>query len=176
MSAPVKVIHPRKLHAMLVACPTPETRAAAALEFMRGCTVAEGGFLFLRRSDEQLALVASCRERDPSPGLIDEVTRVWQLKQRAPGTDQTTIAVSGSVHRLRMPEEKSVWTSPAGEVFEHRLLAVDRGGRWLPVGLAMLMVPHNGDLLPMRHVHVAAVCDALLDAGDVMVPAPPVPV
>jgi hypothetical protein len=156
---------------MLTACPSRETRATAALEFLRACTVAPGGFLFLTHRDDRLELAASSRERNPSPGLLDEVARVWKQKERAPGSDQTTIGVSGSLHRLRPTDEKSVWTSPAGEAFEHRLLSVDRAGQWIPVGIAMLALPENGTLLPMRHVHVAALCEALLDAGDVANPA-----
>lgn len=169
MSHPVKVLHPRKLYSMLVACPSGETRATAALEFLRGCTVASGGFLFLGRAD-QVVLAAASREREASAALIEEVARIWRQKKRAPGSDQTTIGVSGSLHRLRPAEEKPGWTSPTGEVYDHRLLSVDRGTHWIPVGIAMLAVPQGGTLLPLRHVHVAALCDALLDSGDVVIP------
>jgi hypothetical protein len=173
MSQTVKVLHPRKLYSMLVACPTSETRAATALEFLRGCTVASGGFLFLARA-EQTELAAACQKRDVPAGMADEVARIWRQKKRAPGADQTTIGVSGSLHRLRPEETKAAWVSPSGEAFEHRMLSVDRAGRWVPVGLAMLAVPQGGNLLPLRHVHVTALCEALLDAGDV-VPAAPDP-
>src|SRR5262245_23346098 len=130
MTSPtVKVVHPRKLHAMLMACPTSQSRVTAALEFVCACTVAPAGFLFLSRND-QLELVATHKEGQPSPGLIEEVQRVWRQKKRTPGTDQTTVGISGSMHRLRGAEEKSEWVSPAGERFEHRLLSVDRDGRW----------------------------------------------
>jgi hypothetical protein len=165
MSNTVEFLHPRKLYSMLMACPSAETRAAAALEFVRGCTVAPHGFLFLCR-DGRLELAASSRERDPSPELLEEVSRVWKQKKRTPGSDQTTIGASGPVRRLGPTEENSAWTSTAG-TFDHRLLSVDRAGQWVPVGIAMLAVPESGTLLPMRHVHVSALCEALLDAGDV---------
>jgi hypothetical protein len=166
MSDPADLPAPLKLYTQLIECSSASTRATATLEFLRKCASAEAGFLFLVRGN-QLRLAAKLGQDDPSPDLITEVKRVWnrELDKQPDDTSAKTLELN-LVETLRQTDGPT-WRSPDRETFERRILSVYRGAEWVPVGLAMLRVRDGKPMLPIRQVHLEALCNALLDAGDV---------
>jgi hypothetical protein len=63
------------------------------------------------------------------------------------------------------PPPRSSWIAPSGEHFERRILSMDRP-RWALVGMIMLRVPDDRALLPIRHAHIEAICEAVLRSSD----------
>ena len=148
---------------MLCACPSAEARARATLEFVRGSTGATAGFLLYHRGGE-LVLAASTRDQPPSPGLIAEAQRVWLEQLQPQNDDKATREIQQALASVP-PAPDTSWTGPDGERYERRVLSTDRP-RWALVGLVMLRVPEGRALLPIRHAHVEAICEAVLRAGD----------
>jgi hypothetical protein len=166
MTHPVSLLHPRKLHAMICACPTPEARARATLEFLRGSTQSEEGFLFLMRRGE-LVLAASSQPEPPA-GLAEEAARAFQLQLVNSMEDQDTRTVELSelqAHNL-LPENP-VWTSASGDAYALRMLSTFYQERWVSAGLVMLKAKDPRTLVAIRHVHLQALCSALIESGDI---------
>ena len=163
MAEAIGTLHPRKLYSMLSACSSRADRARTAFEFLRGSTAADGGFLFLTNGKE-LVLAASS-EPEPPAALLDHVRQAWQ-KRRDPQTDDSRTLDASELNKL-MADENPNWSDAEGNAFERRLLSTYRGERWVPVGIAMLRAARTRSLMPVRHTHVEAICNALLDAGDV---------
>jgi hypothetical protein len=164
MRDPVGLLHPRKLYDMLRACPSADARARAALEFLRASTGAESGFL-LQPRNEHLALTASTRDQDPPAGLMAEAERVW-TELRATEVDDTKTRDIGEIQATAEQLPSSSWQGPSGDVYERRVLGTHRT-QWVAVGLVVLKVGAGRTLQPIRHAHVVAIAEALLDAGDV---------
>jgi hypothetical protein len=167
MSNSFALLHPRKLREMLCACPSQDARARAAFEFVRGTTGAEKGFLFLHRSGE-LVLAASSREYQVPAGLAEAAAQFWGEQLQAPADDKATRDI-GELEASMAVAPSAAWLSPNGDRFERRILATDRP-RWAPVGLVVLAVDSARPLKPIRHAHIAAICEAFLDTGDVIPP------
>jgi hypothetical protein len=165
MSSSVGILHPRKLLEMLCACPTTEARSRAVLEFVRGSTGATAGVLLYHRGGP-LVLAASTRDQPPAPGLLAEAQRLWD-GQLQPQTDDKATREIHFVMASEPPATRSNWTSPNGEQYEHRLLSTNRP-RWALVGLVMLRVAEGRTLLPIRHAHIEAICEAALRSGDAL--------
>src|ERR1700755_249055 len=161
----VALPHPRKLYTQLRECASAQARAQAALEFVRTCTSSEGGFLFLARGG-QLQLAASTLLVQPPTDLVEEVRRTWNRELDREPDDNKTLELS-TIEALRAAQESPLWKSASKEVFERRLLSVYRTQTWVPVGLVMLRTRENKALVPIRQVHIEALCSALLDCGDV---------
>lgn len=161
----VGILHPRKLFEMLCACPSAEARARAALEFVRGSTGATAGFLLYHKSGE-LVLAASTRDRPPTAGLIAEAQRLWQEQLQPQHDDNATREIHEAM-TADAPAPRTSWIGPNGEHFERRILSTNRP-RWALVGLVMLRVADGRTLLPIRHAHIEAICEAVLRAGDVV--------
>jgi hypothetical protein len=151
---------------MICACSSPETRAQAVLESLRGCSGAAAGFLFFARN-QQLVLAASTDHRAPPAGLADEAMRIWKEQPETPSSDSTIIESPHKMKYAVASEHTASWMSATGVTFGHRLLSVHRNSRWLPIGIAMLEVSASAALLPVYRTHVDALCNALVDSGDV---------
>lgn len=164
MSSSVGILHPRKLFEMLCACPSADARARAALEFVRGSTGATAGFLLYHKNGE-LVLAASTRDQPPSPALIAEAQRLWSEHLQPPTDDKATREIHDALTATQPVEPRTSWTGPQGERFERRILSTNRP-RWALVGLVMLRVADGRTLLPIRHAHIEAICEAVLRAGD----------
>jgi hypothetical protein len=158
---------PQKLYKALIACSSPAARAGAALEFLRSCTHCTGGYLFLARGDE-VSLAASTTGQSPAD-MLSEVRRIWdrELEKQSDDSSAKTIEIN-FLHALREGNaEGPLWCSAGKELFERRLLSIYRGESWIPIGIAMLRSIEGRALAPVRQVHLEALCNALLDAGDV---------
>ena len=162
MPNPVAFLHPQKLYSMLRACASAESRARAALEFVRGNTGSELGFLFLSRG-EGLTLAAATRESRPPAGMDRTAFETFQRRLTLPPDDTRTLDVS----EIRASAKDEHWTSETGETYEHRMLATYRDGEFRGIGIAMLKRNADHELAPVRHMHVEALCAALIDSGDV---------
>ncbi|HET6340408.1 MAG TPA: hypothetical protein VFG30_44670 [Polyangiales bacterium] len=161
----VALPHPRKLYTQLRECTSAEKRAQAALEFVRGCTNSDGGHLFLSRAGD-LQLAASTQDGQPPAELVEEARRTWDRELDRQPDDFKTLELT-TIEALRAAQESPLWLSSSKEVFERRLLSVYRSQAWVPVGLVMLLTRENKALVPIRQVHIEALCSALLDSGDV---------
>jgi hypothetical protein len=161
----VALPHPRKLYTQLRECATAQARAQAALEFVRGCTSSDGGFLFLSRAGD-LTLAASTQSAQPAADLVEEARRTWDRELDRQPDDNKTLELS-TIEALRAAQESPLWRNANKEIFERRLLSVYRSATWVPVGLVMLRTRENKALVPIRQVHIEALCSALLDSGDV---------
>jgi hypothetical protein len=158
---------PQKLYKALIACTTAAARASAALEFLRGCTHSMGGYLFLAQGKEA-ALAASTT--GPAPlDMLSEVRRIWdrELDKQPDDTSAQTLELNVMQAMREDSNEGPLWCSANKELFERRLLSTYRGDCWVPVGIAMLRSNEGRALVPVRQVHLEALCNALLDAGDV---------
>jgi hypothetical protein len=157
--------HPRKLYTQLRECVSAQARAQAALEFVRGCTSSDGGFLFLSQAGE-LQLAASSQGEQSGADMIAEARRTWERELDRQPDDNKTLELS-AIETMRAAQESPLWLSANNEVYERRLLSVYRSATWVPVGLVMLRTRENKALVPIRQVHIEALCSALLDSGDV---------
>jgi hypothetical protein len=167
MADQVALPNPRTLYTQLRECTSAEARAQATLEFVRGCTSSEGGCLFLVR-EGQLALAANSNGLEPTPELLAEALRTWDRElDRQPEDNKTETLELSMIEAMRSAQESPIWLSSKSEAFERRLLSVYRGPNWLPVGLLLLRAREGRSLAPIRQVHVEAMCNALIDSGDV---------
>jgi hypothetical protein len=165
MSESSALPRPRKLYTQLRECESSQARAQAALEFVRSCTSSDIGHLFLARAGD-LVLAASTQGEPPSADLIDEARRTWDRELDRQPEDNKTVEFS-SMDALLAAQERPLWRASNQDVFERRLLSLYRGATWLPIGLVMLRTRENQALVPIRQAHIEAVCNALLDSGDV---------
>jgi hypothetical protein len=101
--------------------------------------------------------------------LIAEATRAWNHELDRPADDNSTRTLEiDKIDALRNAEPSATWTSPLGETFERRLLSNYRSGEFTPVGLVMLRVPQGKRLSAIRRAQLEAICNALIDCGDVV--------
>jgi hypothetical protein len=122
-------------------------------------------YLFLQRAGE--LILAASTQGEPAPAdLIEEAKRTWDRELDRQPDDNKTVEFS-SLDALLAAQERPLWRAANDDVFERRLLSLYRGATWLPVGLVMLRTRENQALVPIRQVHIEAVCNALLDSGDV---------
>lgn len=165
MADPNALPHPRKLYTNLREASSSQARAQASLDFLRTCTSSDAGFLFVLRGGE-LALAASTDGAQPPAALVTEARRTWDRELDRQPDDNKTLELS-SIEALRQTQESPLWKSPEQEVYERRLLSVYRNTGWTPVGLVMLRAKEGRALVPIRQAHIEAMCNALLDSGDV---------
>ena len=164
-------LHPRKLYSNLRACPSPEARAHAALEFLCGCTGSARGVLFIDRGGK-LACLARTSSLAASSDLVQEAERIWSRQEDLQPDDSRTRTIDLQARRKPdSAEEAERFVSASGVAFERRLLATGRAMRFIPVGVVMLEDSPQIDQL--RHAYIEAICNAFIDAGDVVVPADP---
>jgi hypothetical protein len=163
MPGPYTVPHPRKLYALLRACPSSSTRATAALQFLCGSTGARAGHLLLS-VDGQLAVVAG---GEPPAGLVAEARRAWSAQPSNAPSDNTTGDMRAYMQNRSDTEQEREWTDGNGATHMARVLSVHRDARFVRVAVAMLQLEAGRPLAVLRRVHVEALCNALLDSGDV---------
>jgi hypothetical protein len=163
MPGPYILPHPRKLYALLCACPSSSTRAVAALQCLCGSTGAPAGYLLLS-VDGQLAVVAG---GEPPAGLLVEARRAWNAQPSSAPSDNTTGDMHAYMQNLGDTEEELEWTAGNGATYMARVLSVHREARFVRVAVAMLQLEAGRPLAVLRRVHVEALCNALLDSGDV---------
>jgi hypothetical protein len=167
MTHPVGLLHPRKLHAMICACPTTETRARAALEFLRGATQSQDGYLFLMLRGGELVMAASSQAEAPE-GLAAEAARAWRLQLVTSMEDANTKTIEmNELQAHNLLPENPVWMSPSGDAYALRMLSTFHEERWVSAGLAMLKAKDPHTLVSIRHVHLQALCSALIESGDI---------
>jgi hypothetical protein len=165
VQSPIAALQPRKLYAMIRACTTPDARARAALEFLRASAAADGGFLFLAQRGA-LQLAASS-EREPPAGLSDHVAGAWSRFSPPQADRSRTLDAREMQAALSTEEDDPRWIGPGGAPFERRMLSTFRASIWIPVGIAALRAGAAGSLRPVRHAQIEALCDALIEAGDI---------
>jgi len=172
MPDPVSLPHPQKLYASLRALASAELRSRAVFDFVCAATGAESGYLFLARGPK-LECVAASHGSAASPGLIQEVSSAWDHElDREPDDNMNKTLDVSTIEALRRAKPPLPPANSQSSAFERRMLSIYRGARWVPVGVAVLKAREARPLTPIRQVHVAAVCNALLDAGDVVESAP----
>ena len=165
MAEQISLPHPRKLYSTLREASSTQARAQEALDFLRTCTSSDSGFLFVWRGND-LALAASTGGAVPPADVIAEAKRTWDRELDRQPDDNKTLELS-TIETLRKTQESPLWKSADGELFERRLLSIYRNTGWTPVGLVMLRAKEGRALVPIRQVHIEALCNALLDSGDV---------
>jgi hypothetical protein len=166
MAGPYTLLHPRKLYAQIRECASASDRAHAVLECLSGATGARSGFLLLF-ADRQLEVAAATAGGAPPAGLMEEARRAWSEQSTSVRSDNTTMDVRGHMQHLTPTEQALPWTDPQGGAYVARILAVHRDSQFIQVGVAMLKLDAGRPLAALRRTHVEALCNALLDAGDV---------
>jgi hypothetical protein len=150
---------------MLRACPSPDARARIALGFLRNAAGSQIGVLFQPKNG-QLVVTASTGNHPPPPGMLEDAQRAFDdLRNNALDDMQATGIRVSSTTIARPPEP--LWHDPGGAIFERRGLGMHRAHQWTLVGLVMLKRDASDPLQPIRHTYVTAICEAMLDAGDV---------
>lgn len=168
---PTSLLPPRSLYQMLRACPSPDARARIALGFLRNGAGAQTGFLF-QPTDGQLVVTASTGNHQAPPGMLEDAQRAFdELRNNALDDMQATGARISTAVAMRAPEP--LWHAPDGTIFERRPLGTHRAHQWTLVGLVMLKRDASEPLQPVRHTYVTAICEAMIDAGDLQSAAEP---
>lgn len=164
MPNPTSLLPPRNWYQMLRACTSPEARARMALGFMRSGAGSQSGFLFQPKNG-LLVVTASTANQPAPPGMLEDAQRAFD-ELRNVGLDdmQATGVRISSATAMRAPEP--LWHAPDGAIFERRGLGMHRAHQWTLVGLLMLKRDANEPLQPIRHTYVTAICEAMIEAGD----------
>jgi len=164
MANPTSLLPPRNLYQMLRACTSPDARARAALEFLRSGAGSQNGFLFQPKNG-RLVVTASTGNQPAPPGMLEDAQRAFdELRDNALDDAQATGTKVSMAAAMRAPEP--LWHAPGGVIFERRALGTHRAHRWTLVGLVMLRRDASQAVQPIRHTHIAAICEAMADAGD----------
>jgi hypothetical protein len=158
-------IHPRKLYELIRACPTFEARGKAAFQFLSACTASSCAYLFLCR-EAQLALCESTASAASVPGLAEEAERSWRGDIRNE-SDRTKTVDIASLAMTQQPIAASIWHSEDGQAFDRSILGVYRSDAWISVGIFMFRPSELSSPQSIRAPHIGAICNALIDAGDV---------
>jgi hypothetical protein len=149
---------------MLRACKSPDARAGIALGFLRNAAGSQNGFLFQPR-DGRLVVAASTGNQPAPPGMLEDAQRAFDdLRNTALDDMQATGARISTAAAMRAPEP--IWHAPDEVIFERRALGMHRAHQWTLVGLVMLRRDASEPLQPIRHTYVTAICEAMIDAGD----------
>jgi hypothetical protein len=162
-------IHPRKLYELLRACPSAETRAKAAFQFLAGASGSGHACLFLAGGAD-LVLVESSPGSAQVPGLAQEAIRALHAEQDMKVEDDRTKTVD--IRMLEaIPETplSTIWHSHSGVAFDRSALSFYRDGRWATVGVFMFKPAELAAAKSIRRAHIEALCNAFVDSGDVVV-------
>lgn len=164
MPNPTSLLPPRNLYKMLRACTTPDARARMALGFLRNGAGSQSGFLFQPKNG-QLVVTASTSNQPAPPGMLEDAQRAFdELSNSALDDMQATGVRISSSTAMKAPEP--IWHAPDGAIFERRALGTHRAHQWTLVGLVMLKRDGSEPLQPIRHTYVTAICEAMIEAGD----------
>jgi hypothetical protein len=91
---------------------------------------------------------------------------VKESEQQAEGDKTRTVDVSKVAATVAL-EPARTWKLSGGD-YEPRLLGIYRDSQWIPIGIAVLAVRSGGALSPIRRAYIDALCNAFIDAGDVV--------
>lgn len=164
MTRSQKPMHPRKLYTKLRDCADAQARASAVLDFMVESTGAREGFVLLARQGE-LVVAANSNAQEPCAQLIERAHKLWASESDAQSENDMTRTMDARQLGSALVESMQ-WQAANGQSHEPRVLGFYKGSEWCPLGIAVLASSPAG-LRPIRHAHIEAVCNALLDAGDV---------
>lgn len=167
MTQAIGPTHPRKLYSALCECKDSRARAAYALEFMRNSTGAPSGFLLLAKAGE-LLVAASTQDQAAPAELMEQAKSMWakESEQQAEGDKTRTVDVSKVAAMVALEPTRS-WKLAGGD-YEPRLMGIYRDSHWVPIGIAVLAVRQGSSLSPIRRAYIDALCNAFIDAGDVV--------
>ena len=157
-------MHPRKLYTSLCECADARERATSGLAFMREACGAEEGFLLLWRGGE-LVLAASSTGHDAPSAIMARAREQWDWESDTQRDCDATLTIDAS--KLVSVPETPRWEGAHGERYEPRFLGIYRDSAWVPVGMAVLRISQSGPLQPIRRAYIDAICNAMLDSGDV---------
>ena len=159
-----KPLHPSKLYSSLRECTDTRSRAVAVLEFLVSSTGARGGYVVLSRNGE-LVVAASSGPKDLSPQLMERARALWASDQASHNEVDNTRTMDARQRSSTLLESQQ-WQDTDGQRYDPRVLGIYRGSVWRPVGISVLAV--DGDApRRIRQPHIDAICNALLDSGDV---------
>lgn len=164
MPAP-RPLHPSKFYKMLRESPDSKARADAVLEFLVNSTGARAGYLLLARQGE-LVVAASSNRQELPPQLMERARALWLSDQASHSESDTTRTMDTRQLGSSLLESQT-WQAPDGEQYDPRVLGMYRGSRWIPVGISVLAADANGSRR-IRQQHIDSICNALLDAGDIV--------
>lgn len=157
-------LHPSKLYSMLRACPDARARAAAVLDFLVTNTAAREGYVLLAHNGE-LVRAASSNHKELPEQLMERARALWASDQASHSeADRTRTVDSRQLGSALV--ESPLWETREGERFEPRVMGVYRDSRWVPVGISVLAADAEG-ARRVRHPHIEALCNALIDSGDI---------
>jgi len=159
-----KPLHPSKLYSMLRDCTDSRARATAVLDFLVSSTGARAGYVLLARQGE-LVVAASSNQSELPAQLMERARALWQRDQAAHNESDNTRTLDARQLGSTMLETQA-WQGSDGEHYDPRVLGIYRGSRWIPIGISVLAA-HGGGTHRIRQPHLDAICNALLDAGDV---------
>lgn len=157
-----KMMQPRKLYAQLRACADARARASAVLEFMQGATGGTEGYVLIASRGE-LVVAASSKSQELPPALMERVRTLWASETDAHSENDMTHTVDSRLLGAALVE--SLQWRAGDQTYEPRVLGIYRGSRWHPVGVVVLAVATEG-LRSIRHAYIDAICNALIDSGD----------
>jgi hypothetical protein len=158
-------LKPTQLQKKLIACAGPKERAAEVLSFLVSSAGARAGYVLLSRNGE-LVLAASSDQRELPAQLMERARALWASDQASHSeADNTRTLDARQLGSTQL--ESQDWQAPDGERYLPRVLGIYRNSRWVPVGIAVLAADENGPRR-IRHAYVDAICNALLESGDVV--------
>jgi hypothetical protein len=134
---------------------------------MRNSTGAPNGFLLLAKAGE-LLVAASTQDQAAPAELLEQAKSLWikESEQQAEGDKTRTVDVSKVAATVAL-EPTRTWTL-GGSDYEPRLLGIYRDSHWIPIGIAVLAARSGSSLSPIRRAYIDALCNAFIDAGDVV--------
>jgi hypothetical protein len=159
-----KPLHPSKLYSMLRACPDARARASAVLDFLVTNTSARVGYVLLAHNGE-LVLGASSDQKELPASLMERARALWASDQASHSEADRTRTVDSRQLGASLVESQD-WETADGERYVPRVLGVYRDSRWIPVGISVLCADAEGTRR-VRHPHIEAICNALVDSGDI---------
>lgn len=107
---------------------------------------------------------SSTQQELPAP-LMERARALWASDQASHNEADNTRTVDARQHAAALVESPQ-WQAANGELYEPRVLGTYRDSRWIPVGISVLAADAEG-ARRIRHPHVDAICNALVDAGDI---------
>jgi hypothetical protein len=165
----MKPMNPGKLQALLRDAADARVRASSVLSFLIDTTSARAGYLLLARNGE-LVVAASSNQQEPPEPLMERARALWASDQASHGEGENTRTVDARQLGATLVDPAQ-WQAQDGERYAARVLGIYRGSRWTPVGVCLLAAEakHTSQI---RHAYVDAICNALLDVGDVVATPP----
>lgn len=123
----------------------------------------------VHRAGRQARLPRPAASLPESSDLVQEAQRIWERQEDLLPDDSRTRTIDLQARRKPETEEEAErYVSTSGVAFERRLLATGRAMRFIPVGVVML--EESPQIEQLRHAYIESICNAFIDAGDIVVP------